>query len=134
MLFVLNGVYGLSHIDLTLIALGDDDPMHPSVAWGATTVLLSYGASLLLAIRVARRAAGGAAGDHIAFALSAFVLFAGADLLWLGAARPGVLLTLRFEEQAVFDVVLAGLLLGLMLAAAIGERLALRPERLPRTP
>lgn len=126
-LFVLNGGYGFSHIDLTLISLGDDDPMHPSVAWGTTTVVLSYAVSLVLALRLAVRNAGGAASAHVTWALSSFVLFTGADLLWLGGVRPGVLLTLQFEEQTVFDIVLAGILLGLLLPASIRDHWAARP-------
>ncbi|MGZ6988249.1 MAG: hypothetical protein ACXVH0_04745, partial [Thermoanaerobaculia bacterium] len=50
------------------------------------------------------------------------VLFTGADLLWLGAARPGILLTIQLEEQLVFDVVLSALLLVLAAATALIER------------
>lgn len=122
LLVLLNGGYGLSRIDLTLIVLGDSDPVHPGVAWGATAVLLSYAASLVAALRLAVRAARGPLADHVAYALSAFVLFTGADLLWLGAARPGVFLTIQLEEQLVFDVVLSALLLVLAAATALIER------------
>jgi len=54
--------------------------------------------------------------------LALLVLFTGADLLWLGAARAGVLLTIRIEEQLVFDVVLAALLLVLAAVTALIER------------
>jgi len=122
LLVLLSGGYGLSRIDLTLVVLGDSDPVHPAVAWGATAVLLSYAVSLVAALRLAVRTAGGRQGDHVAYALSAFVLFAGADLLWLGAARSGVLLTIRVEEQLVFDVALSALLLALAATTAVVER------------
>jgi hypothetical protein len=122
LLVLFSGGYGLSRIDLTLIVLGDSDPVHPAVAWGATAVLLSYSASLVAALRLAVRTAGGPLADHVAYALSAFVLFTGADLLWLGAARPGVFLTIQLEEQLVFDVVLSALLLVLAAATAVIER------------
>lgn len=122
LLVLFNGGYGLSRIDLTLIVLGDSDPVHPSVAWGATAVLLSYAVSLVAALRLAVRTDRGPLGDHVAYALSAFVLFTGADLLWLGAARPGVLLTIQLEEQLVFDLVLSALLLLLAAATALIER------------
>jgi hypothetical protein len=122
LLVLFSGGYGLSRIDLTLIVLGDTDPIHPAVAWGATAVLLSYAVSLVAALRLAVRTTGGPLADHVAYALSAFVLFTGADLLWLGAARPGVLLTIQLEEQLVFDVVLSALLLVLAAATALIAR------------
>jgi hypothetical protein len=122
LLVLFNGGYGLSRIDLTLIVLGDSDPIHPAVAWGATAVLLSYAVSLVAALRLAVRTDGGPLADHVAYALSAFILFTGADLLWLGAARPGVLLTIQLEEQLVFDLVLSALLLVLAAATALIER------------
>ncbi len=129
LLVLLSGGYGLSRIDLTLIALGDSDPVNPDVAWGATAVLLSYAVSLAAAVRLAARAAGGPFGDHVAHALAAFVLFTGADLIWLGAARPGILLTMRLEEQLVFDVAISALLLALTAATALVERGAPRLQR-----
>jgi hypothetical protein len=122
LLVLFSGGYGLSRIDLTLIVLGDTDPVHPGVAWGAAAVLLSYSVSLVAALRLSVRTAGGPLADHVAYALSAFVLFTGADLLWLAAARPGVLLTIQLEEQLVFDVVLSALLLVLAAATALIER------------
>lgn len=122
LLVLFSGGYGLSRIDLTLIVLGDTDPIHPAVAWGAAAVLLSYAVSLVAALRLAVRTAGRPLANHVAHALSAFVLFTGADLLWLGAARPGVLLTIQLEEQLVFDVVLSALLLVLAAATALIER------------
>jgi len=122
LLVLFSGGYGLSRIDLTLIVLGDSDPVHPGVAWGATSVLLSYAVSLVAALRLAVRTAGGPLGEHVAYALSAFILFTGADLLWLGAARPGVFLTIQLEEQLVFDVVLSALLLVFAAATTLIER------------
>lgn len=122
LLVLLSGGYGLSRIDLTLIVLGDIDPLHPGVAWGAAAVLLSYAISLVAALRLAVRAAGRPLADHVAWALSAFVLFTGADLVWLSAAGPGVLLTIQLEEQLVFDLVLSALLLALAAATALVER------------
>lgn len=122
LLVLFGGGYGLSRVDLTLVVLGDSDPVHPVVAWGATAVLVSYAVSLVAALRLAARTAGGRLGDHVAYALSAFVLFAGADFLWLGAGGAGVLLTIRIEEQLVFDVVLSALLLVLAAATALIER------------
>jgi len=131
LLVLFSGGYGLSRIDLTLVVLGDSDPVHPAVAWGATAVLLSYAVSLVAALRLAVRTAGGRLGDQVAYSLSAFVLFAGADLLWLGAARSGVLLTIQVEEQLVFDVALSALLLVLAAATALIERGAPALRRTP---